>query len=71
MTQEIKLKYYNSGLRIGFNTWKEVYDVNTEVWLSAKEHKGRLVYGSKRIPYTRIKSGIDKRNFIVKEYLPF
>lgn len=71
MIQEIKLKYYNSTLRIGFNTWKEVYDVKNEVWLPAKEHLGRLVYGNDRIPYKRIKAGLDKRDFIVQEYLPF
>lgn len=71
MIQEIKLKYYNSTLRIGFNTWKEVYDVKNETWLEAKEHLGRIVYGKDRIPYKRIKKGLDKRDFIVQEYLPF
>lgn len=71
MLYEIKLKYYNSSLRIGFNTWKEIYDCNSEMWLAAKEHKGRIVYGNNRVPYSKIKSGIDKRNFVVQQYLPF
>ena len=65
------LKYYNSTLKIGFNNWREVYDCNTETWLKSSVHKGRLVYGIKRIPYSRIKSGIDKINFEVKQYCPF
>lgn len=71
MTQQIKLKYYNSTLKIGFNTWKEIYDCNAESWLPAKEHKGRVVYGNNRLTYAKIKSGIDKRNFVVQEYMPF
>lgn len=65
------LKYYNSTLKIGFNRWREVYDCNSEQWLKAKAHKGRLVYGNQRIPYTKIKSGIDIRNFEVNQYCPF
>lgn len=65
------LKYYNSTLKIGFNNWREVYDCKTEQWLKSSVHKGRLVYGNNRIPYTKIKAGIDKRNFEVKQYCPF
>ena len=60
---EINLKYYNSKLNIGFNSIRDgVMDCNTNSWLKAKEHKGRLVYGNQRIPYSKIKKGIDKRN---------
>ena len=59
----INLKYYNSTLKIGFNFIRDgVYDFDNEVWLKAKVHKGRLVYGNKRIPYSRIKQGIDTKN---------
>ena len=59
----IKLKYYNSSLQIGFNSIRDgVYDCKNKVWLSARVHKGRLVYGNNRIPYTRIKKGIDESN---------
>lgn len=68
---EIKLKYYNSNLGIGFNTWKEVYNNKSEAWLTAKEHNGRIVYGNDRIPYTKIKLGIDIKDFIAKEDCPF
>jgi hypothetical protein len=69
---EIKLKYYNSVLCIGFNNPREsVYDFNEKVWLPAKEHLGRLVYGNKRIPYKKIKNGIDTYNFLVQNYCPF
>lgn len=72
MQLEIKLKYYNSKEKIGFNNLREsVYDVSNKVWLPAKEHKGRLVYGNKRIPYKRIKSGIDSRDYIVQDFCPF
>lgn len=71
MQQEIKLKYYNSTLQIGFNTWREIYNVKANTWLPAKEHKGRIVYGNDRIPYPRIKAGIDRSNVVVQEYLPF
>jgi hypothetical protein len=60
---EINLKYYNSKLNIGFNSIREgVLDCNTNTWLKARVHKGRLVYGNQRIPYTRIKKGLDIRN---------
>lgn len=60
---EINLKYYNSTLNIGFNSIRKgVYDCNTNTWMKAKAHKGRLVYGNQRIPYKRIKQGIDGRN---------
>ena len=67
----MKLKYYNSTLKIGFNNWREIYDCTSEKWLKSKVHKGRLVYGNERIPYTKIKSGIDTKNFEVKQYCPF
>jgi len=69
--KEIKLKYYNSKLGIGFNDWRIVYDVNKEQWLKCCYHKGRLVYGKERIPYTSIKRGIDKFDFIIQEFCPF
>jgi hypothetical protein len=72
MLFEIKLKYYNSTLKIGFNNLREaVYDVSTDTWLSARVHQGRLVYGDKRIPFAKIRSGIDKRNYVVQQYCPF
>lgn len=72
MQLKIKLKYYNSALKIGFNNLREsVYDVANATWLNASVHKGRLVYGNKRIPYAKIKHGIDKRNFIIPEHCPF
>lgn len=68
----MKLRYYNSNLQIGFNSIREeVYHLPSEKWLKAKVHKGRLVYGNERIPYTKIKKGIDQRNKIIKEYCPF
>ena len=71
MQLEIKLKYYNSNLRVGFNDIKQVYDCNKKEWLKAYVHKGRLVYGKNYLPYTRIKSGVDQQNKIVQEYCPF
>ena len=71
MTSEIKLKFYNSKLQIGFNFPTEVYDVVNKQWMKSKYHAGRIVYGEKRIPYKRIAAGIDKRNFIAQEFLPF
>lgn len=58
MIEEIKLKYFNSKLNIGFNDWNRIYDCNKHIWLESKEHKGRLVYGNNRIPYTKIKYNI-------------
>lgn len=72
MTHEIKLKYYNSTLKIGFNDFKkEAYDCNCNCWLKAKYHLGRLVYGNVRIPYKRISNGIDKKDFTVQKFTPF
>ena len=62
---EIRLKHYNSNLKIGLNDWKEVYDNNNGKWLPAKEHCGRLVYGNNRISYFLIKEGLDKKDFII------
>ena len=71
MQQELKLKFFNSKLQIGFNFPSRIYDMKNECWIEGKVHPGRLVYGKQRIPYTRISSGIDLRNKIVHEYLPF
>lgn len=71
MLLKIKLKYYNSTLKIGFNNWQQVYDVASNTWLKASEHKGRIVYGSNRIPYSKIKKGIDKKDYVVQEFCPF
>ena len=61
--QIINLKYYNSTLQIGFDSIRDgVYDCKNEVWLTAREHKGRLVYGNQRMPYTKIKKGINEIN---------
>lgn len=72
MLLEIRLKYYNSSLKIGFNNMREsVYDCNKKEWLTAKYHLGRIVYGKERLPYNRIKKGIDKSGVVVQEYCPF
>lgn len=67
----MKLKYYNSTLGIGFNNLNKVYCSKSERWIRAKVHLGRLVYGNSRIPYLRIKAGIDRTNFQIKEDCPF
>lgn len=71
MIQEIKLKYYNSRLRIGFNDLRRVYSTIEDRWLTARVHAGRLVYGNKYIPYSKIKKGIDRVNYSVPDYCPF
>lgn len=71
MLLEIKLKYYNSTLKIGFNSWKKIYDVENNVWIEAKEHSGRVVYGNNRLPYSKIKNGIDCFNLVVQQFCPF
>lgn len=72
MLLEIKLKYYNSAEKMGFNNPREAaYDCVNKVWLPAKEHRGRLVYGNNRIPYKRIASNIDHRNFVAQHYSPW
>ena len=71
MLLEIKLKYYNSTAKIGFNTWREIYDCKDQRWIKADYHLGRIVYGKERISYTKIKSGIDVNNFIAQQYCPF
>jgi hypothetical protein len=71
MLLEIKLKYYNSTLQMGFNNWRQVYDCTNQKWVKASEHNGRVVYGNKRIPYSKIKKGIDIKDYVVQEYCPF
>jgi len=71
MLLEIKLKYYNSELNIGFNNWSEIYDCKEQRWVKADYHLGRIVYGKIRLPYNKIKKGIDKTNFIAQQYCPF
>lgn len=50
---------------------ESVYDCNKKEWLTAKYHLGRIVYGKERLPYNRIKKGIDKSGVVVQEYCPF
>ena len=71
MLLEINLKYYNSTENVGFNTWREIYDCAQKKWIKADYHLGRIVYGAKRVPYSKIKSGIDVNNFQVQQYCPF
>mgnify|MGYP007100042087 CR=1 FL=1 len=72
MKLEIKLKYYNSTLGVGFNNIIDgVYCANTNQWLAAKCHLGRLVFGTKRIPYKKIKEGIDKKDYLIQKSTPF
>jgi len=52
---EIKLKYYNSSLMIGFNSIREgVFDCKNDVWLKPAEHKGRFAL-SKETNFSSIK----------------
>ena len=72
MQQEIKLKYYNEYLKIGFNSPRDpAYDVSSGQWLQPNVHAGRLVYGKDRIPYSKITSNITHRNFVAVDYCPF
>ena len=71
MLLEIKLKYYSSRLRLGFNNWREIYDCNEQRWIKADYHLGRIVYGSSRLPYNKIKKQIDTNNFLAQQYCPF
>jgi hypothetical protein len=72
MVQEIKLKYYNDDLKIGFNSPREAaYDVAAAQWLPANVHAGRLVYGNNRVPYKKIVSNITHRNFVAQNYTPW
>jgi len=43
MQQELKLKFFNSKLQIGFNFPSRIYDVKNECWIESKVHAGRLV----------------------------
>jgi hypothetical protein len=71
MLLEIKLKYYNSDLHVGFNTWREIYDCNKKLWVKSEYHLGRVVYGKERLPYKKIVAGVDVNNFTVQEFCPF
>lgn len=72
MQLEIKLKHYNSSLGVGFNNIIDgVYCANTNQWLKPKYHLGRLVYGTKRLSYKKIKEGIDKKNYLIQKSTPF
>lgn len=71
MVEEIKLKYYNENLEIGFNDWRKVHCTKTNCWIEADYHLGRLVYGKKRIPYKKIVKNITHRNYLAVEFIPF
>lgn len=64
------VKHYNSTLKIGFNSWQEVYS-SDGVLIKPKEHFGRLVYTNKRIPLKRIVAGVDQHNFEIRFDYPF
>lgn len=71
MISEIKLKFYNDAEKVGFNDWREIYCAEAKIWIKGYYHLGRLVYGSRRIPYKRIVKNITHRNYIVQEFIPF
>ena len=75
MEQIIKLKYFNPVLKIGLTNWKIVYLLEPVIkQLYPEVDKGRLVYrargSGRRISYNSIKSGLVKKESIIKEEVP-
>ena len=69
MIQEIKIKYYNSTLKVGYNDFRKVYF--EDKWHDVKVHAGRLVYGTNRKPFSKLREGITHKNYVIQDYLPF
>ena len=72
----LHFSYYNPGLKIAFNNWRQVYLVQqTPVLLNPSIHRGALVYrlpgSKKRISYKKIKQGLVKQQISLPvELLP-
>ena len=68
--------YYNPGLKIAFNNWRQVYLLQQiPVLLNPSIHRGALVYrlpgSKKRISYKKIKQGLVKQEISLPvELLP-
>ena len=71
MIQEIKLKFYNNYLGFGYNDFRKVYSSKDNIWIEMKVHAGRLVYGTDRKPFSKLREGITHKNYVIQDYLPF
>jgi hypothetical protein len=72
----IKFKYWNEQLQIGMVNWRNVYQFPQREQMLVELHQNKLCYRlkgmSKRISYEKLKKGLVKRSFQIKEAaLPF
>lgn len=75
MEQKILLNYINIKRQVGMVNWREVYLLRPQVVrLIPEVDKGRLVYRAKgavkRISYSKLKTGLVKKSYIITEDVP-
>lgn len=71
MIQEVKVKFYNKELGVGYDDFRKVFSEKTNTWYKVKVHAGRLVYGRDRNPFSKLRTGITDRNYTVRQFIPF
>ena len=71
MIQELKVKFYNKDLKIGYDDFRKVFSEKDNTWHKVKVHAGRLVYGRDRKPFSQLRTGITDRNYTVRQFFPF
>ena len=71
MIQEVKVKFYNKNLGIGYDDFRKDFSEKDNTWHPVKVHAGRLVYGRDRKPFKKIRSGITNRDYTVRVFIPF
>jgi hypothetical protein len=76
MEQKVHFKYLNTQLNIGMFDIKNVYLLSPKlIKLQPQVYKGKLVYrekgSAKRISYSRIKEGLERKTFYIIEKMPF
>jgi hypothetical protein len=69
----IILKYWNPTYQIGMADWKMVYQFPEAELLIKEMHQGRLYYrlkgSSRRISYSQLKKGLQRKQIIIEEEL--
>ena len=71
MIQEVKVKFYNKELGVGYDDFRKVFSEKENTWYKVEVHAGRLVYGRSRKPFKVLREGVTNKNFIIRQFFPF
>jgi len=75
MKQRLTFKYIHPQLRIGLNSWRDVYLLKPVLLqLTSEVCRGKLIYrakgSSRRFSYNQIKQGLVRQRYVVEQDVP-